>query len=74
MDRRKQETLASGFSSQNRSQRANLTYGYDAYTRGREQLTKQSIYDHAVTLLSHLAMKRQLTEVSYDKSHQRLRF
>jgi len=38
-----------------------FTYGYDAYTRGRQQLTKQSIYDHAVTLVSRLALQRQLT-------------
>jgi predicted alpha/beta-fold hydrolase len=36
-----------------------LTYGYDAYTRGRPQLTHQSIYDHAETLVTYLASERK---------------
>ncbi|KIM75579.1 hypothetical protein PILCRDRAFT_670138 [Piloderma croceum F 1598] len=38
-----------------------FTYGYDAYTRGREQVTDHSLYDHAQNLISHLANKRRST-------------
>jgi hypothetical protein len=41
-----------------------LTYGYDAYTRDRAQLTAESIRDHAETLISSLALERQRTNVS----------
>ena len=41
-----------------------FTYGYDAYTKGREQVTDHSLYDHAQNLISHLANKRRSTGVS----------
>ena len=36
-----------------------LTYGYDAYTRNREQLTDQSIYSHAENLVALVAANRR---------------
>ena len=46
-----------------------LTYGYDANTRGKEQLTNQTIYDHAETLLAKLVLFRKKTSVGrYVKS------
>jgi len=38
-----------------------LTYGYDANTRGKEQLSTQSLYSHAHSLISNLALERQAT-------------
>ena len=43
---------------------ASFTYGYDANTRGQEQLSSQSLYSHAQTLISNLALEREATEVS----------
>jgi hypothetical protein len=40
-----------------------LTYGYDAYTRDREQLTNQSIHDHAETLVAKLVQYRRENDV-----------
>jgi len=40
-----------------------LTYGYDAYTRDREQLTNQTIHDHAETLTAKLVQYRKETDV-----------
>ena len=51
-----------------------LTYGYDAYTQGGDQLSKETIYDIAKGLVSTLAMERQATDVSNGTSHQRLQF
>lgn len=42
-----------------------LTYGYDAYTRGRKQLANESIHDLAKDLVSSLTLKRQVTSVSH---------
>ena len=41
-----------------------LTYGYDANTRGQEQLSSQSLYSHAQTLISNLALEREAAAVS----------
>lgn len=41
-----------------------LTYGYDAYTRGRDQLANESIHDLANDLLSSLATRRRISHVS----------
>jgi len=38
-----------------------LTYGYDANTRGKEQLNNQTLFDHAETLVSKLVMFRKMT-------------
>ena len=40
-----------------------LTYGYDANTRGRQQLTSQTLYDHAGTFTAKLALFRKQTSV-----------
>ena len=40
-----------------------LTYGYDANTRGKEQLTSQTLYDHAETLIAKLVLFRKKTSV-----------
>ena len=40
-----------------------LTYGYDAYTRDREQLSNQSIHDHAETLVTKLVQYREESNV-----------
>jgi len=39
-----------------------LTYGYDAYTRGRSQLANESVHDLAKNLLSSLAMERRISK------------
>jgi protein SERAC1 len=41
-----------------------LTYGYDAYTRGREQLADESVYALAQKLLADLATERHDSNVS----------
>jgi len=40
-----------------------LTYGYDANTRGKAQLTNQTILDHAETLVTKLVLFRKETSV-----------
>ena len=45
-----------------------LTYGYDAYTRGRDQLAKESLHDLAKDLVSSLATERKISKVSRDPS------
>jgi hypothetical protein len=40
-----------------------LTYGYDANTRGKEQLTSQTLYDHAETFVAKLVLFRNKTSV-----------
>jgi len=40
-----------------------LTYGYNANTRGKEQLTSQTLYDHAETFVSKLVLFRKITSV-----------
>ena len=46
-----------------------LTYGYDAYTRGRDRLAKESLHDLAKDLLSSLATERKISKVSRDRSY-----
>ena len=43
-----------------------LTYGYDAYTRGRDQLANASIHDLAKNLLSSLAAERRISKVCHN--------
>ena len=43
-----------------------LTYGYDAYTRGRDRLAKESLHDLAKDLVSSLATERRISKVSRD--------
>jgi protein SERAC1 len=43
-----------------------LTYGYDAYTRGREQLADESVYALAQKLLTDIATERHESNVSPD--------
>jgi hypothetical protein len=45
-----------------------LTYGYDAYTHGRDQLANESVHDLAKDLLSSLATERRISNVSRDES------
>lgn len=40
-----------------------LTWGYDANTNSTSQISAQSLYDHAKTLVSDLCLKRSLTKV-----------
>lgn len=40
-----------------------LTYGYDANIRGKEQLTSQTLYDHAETFIAKFALFRKKTHV-----------
>jgi len=40
-----------------------LTFGYDANTRGKDQLTTQTLYDHAEALIGRLVLFRQKTAV-----------
>jgi hypothetical protein len=49
-----------------------LTYGYDAYTRGREQLADESVYALAQKLLADLATERHDSNVSHDRQHRRI--
>ena len=39
-----------------------VTYGYDSATRGRMQLSNQTLYDHAENLLNKLVIQRQITQ------------
>jgi len=39
-----------------------LTYGYDAYTRGRDQLADESVHDLAKDLVSSLATERRISD------------
>lgn len=41
-----------------------LTYGYDANTRGQDQLSKDTLHGHAKTLVSKLAVNRKETSAS----------
>jgi len=41
-----------------------MSYGYNASTTNRRQLSDQTIYDHAEALIVALASKRQETDVS----------
>jgi hypothetical protein len=43
-----------------------LTYGYDAYTRGRDKLANASIHDLAKNLLSSLATERRISKVCHN--------
>jgi hypothetical protein len=47
-----------------------MSYGYDAYTRNRQQLSDQTIYDHAEALVAALAARREETNVRHDNSHR----
>ena len=51
-----------------------LTYGYDAYTRGRDRLAKESLYDLAKDLVSSLATERRISKVSRDPSHPKRKY
>ena len=51
-----------------------LTYGYDAYTRGRDQLADESVHDLAKDLVSSLATERRISDVSRDESHAKPQF
>ena len=46
-----------------------MSYGYDAYTRNRQQLSDQTIYDHAEALVAALASMREETNVRHYNSH-----
>jgi hypothetical protein len=46
-----------------------LTYGYDAYTRGRDQLANESIYNIGQKLLADLATDRDGSNVSHKEHH-----
>jgi hypothetical protein len=46
-----------------------MSYGYDAYTRNRQQLSDQTLYDHAEALVAALASRREGTNVRHDNSH-----
>jgi hypothetical protein len=47
-----------------------LTYGYDAYTKDRAQLSTQSLYSHGVDFVSKLVLYREATMVSLPYSAQ----
>jgi hypothetical protein len=52
-----------------------MSYGYDAYTHNREQLSDMTIYDHAEALVAALAVERQKTDVRHiTNSHSMLYF
>lgn len=40
-----------------------LTWGYDANTHSTSQISHQYLYDHAITLVSDLCLKRNRTKV-----------
>jgi hypothetical protein len=40
-----------------------MSYGYDAYTHNRRQLSDMTIYDHAEALVAALAVERRKTDV-----------
>ena len=46
-----------------------LTYGYDAYTRGRGWLSRESLQDLAKDLVSSLAEERRISKVTRDPSY-----
>jgi hypothetical protein len=46
-----------------------MSYGYDAYTRNRRQLSDQTVYDHAEALVAALASMREETNVRHYNSH-----
>ena len=48
-----------------------LTYGYDAYTRGRDRLPNESLHDLAKDLVSSLATERRISNVSHDLSYSK---
>ena len=48
-----------------------LTYGYDAYTRGRDRLANESLHDLAKDLVSSLATERRISNVSHDLSYSK---
>lgn len=41
-----------------------MTYGYNAYTHDRQQLSKQSVHEHALDLITELATTRKAENVS----------
>jgi hypothetical protein len=41
-----------------------LTYGYDANTRHKEQLSNQTLFDHSESFLAKLVLYRKKTSVS----------
>ena len=46
-----------------------LTYGYDAYARGRNWLSEESLQDLAKDLVSSLAEERRISKVTRDPSY-----
>ena len=51
-----------------------LTYGYDAYTRGRDRLAKESLHDLANDLVSSLATERRISKVSRGPSYPKQQY
>lgn len=41
-----------------------MTWGYDARTHGRTQISRQLLFDHAINLVRELSVERELTNVS----------
>lgn len=41
-----------------------ITWGYDANTHGRSEISKQLLYDHAINLITELSRERRVTDVS----------
>lgn len=39
------------------------TWGYDANTHSRTEISKQLLYDHAINLIQELSLERRLTRV-----------
>ena len=50
-----------------------LTYGYDAYMRGRNWLSKESLQDLTKNLVSSLAEERRISKVTRDPSYPKQR-
>ena len=46
-----------------------LTYGYDSATRGRMQLSNQTLYDHAEDLVNKLVIQRKITQTEVRPDH-----
>jgi hypothetical protein len=42
-----------------------MTWGYDANTYSRTEISRQLLYDHAVNLISDLSLERRLTQVGH---------
>lgn len=42
-----------------------MTWGYDANTYSRTEISRQLLYDHAVNLISDLSLERRLTKVCH---------